>query len=216
MSQSKGTVWLALAALVAVALGVGAYFLFYAPLLDARAQAAQEAQTVEEKNSATETELAALAKDAVDLDAKKAQLAESRAQFPAGLDEAEFTRYLTGLLEGSAVTLQDLQVESPTPVGAPMPLPLGPGDYRAPQIGQPPSNMYQFPVTISVKGDMGAAYAFLEALQEDTGRMFMVSSTDVTADDTVDIGETTNIADLEIKGYVYALIQPDQNQSTAD
>jgi hypothetical protein len=222
MSNQRSTATVALAVLVAVALSVGAYFLLYSPILEAKAEADAEAERIEGQNQDAEAELRKLAKEQAELPERQADLAKQRNKFPTDMQLARFTEYLSALANQTKAVVKVVEPGDPVQLIAALPLPVGPGDRQAPTVAQPPSSLYQYPFTIEIEGTWPQADAYLKLLQGADARMFLVTS--VGADAVIASGSggfgAGNTVDspfrFTVKGYTYALIPPDQVPDTAD
>ncbi|MDR1188350.1 MAG: hypothetical protein LBK95_13000 [Bifidobacteriaceae bacterium] len=210
MKNQRASLTLVLVGLLAVVLAIGAYYLLYAPTLDARAEADSAAEEAETANQAAETELKNLAEQAKHLDESKAQLETKRAQFPTNLELASFTAYLSDLVTGTEATLVNLSHDSPAEVTMAQPLPPGPGGEKPPVVPQPPPGLYQYRFNISINGRLDQTQAFLRALQEDDARMFLVTSVSLVASDGSSTSGDDETAQYTIQGYTYALVPADE------
>ncbi|MDR1633494.1 MAG: hypothetical protein LBS27_00910 [Bifidobacteriaceae bacterium] len=210
MRDQRSTAVLALAALLALALGVGAYFLLYAPTLDARSEAIRKAEEVEKANAATQKELTQLAADSKRLEEMKAELAIKRDQFPTSLELAEFTDDLIALAEQSQAVVDSVTRQAPAEVLIAQPLPEGPGGQTAPTIPQPPPGLYQYQFTIEIQGMLAQTQEFLRLLQADEGRMFLVTGVQMTGEGPTTVDGITTATEYSITGFTYALVPANQ------
>ncbi|MDR2380882.1 MAG: hypothetical protein LBE08_06880 [Bifidobacteriaceae bacterium] len=212
----KKSAMAALVALVMVALGVGAYLLAYAPLIEEKQAADSRAEAVEAENEAARRELKDLAAQQEQLPAKIEALAQAQAQFPTSIELARFTLMLSSLIEQSQATIVRVQLQDPEQMMIAQALPTGPGDYAPPVVAQPPSNFYQYQFTVQVQGTWPQAQDFLELLQREGTRMSLVTEVDARTPDMVPTDTESGVFDFSIKGYTYALVPADQVPTKAD
>jgi hypothetical protein len=197
-----------------VALLVGAYFLLYAPALEARTAAIDGAEEVEAANVEARAELAQLAKDQENLEETKLKLAEAQARFPTSWELEEFTDYLRTTAAATGASMTDIGTTSPVQVTIAQPLPLGPDGYQPPTVPQPPAGLYQFRFSITFVGVWSQTQAFLEALQDDDARMFLVVAVSATPDGAP--GGVDVAARYEVGGYTYAVVPADKIPTTTE
>jgi hypothetical protein len=213
-NQTQGTLIVALAALVAVLLGVGAYFLLYSPLLEDKAAAEEKAMTIEAANAKAAAELATLAEKQKELPELQERLAAVRAKFPGSLELAQFTTYLADLVDLSEARVVSVTPHAPVQLMSAQPLPECPTDaqarvdcegYPAPTVGQPPPGLYQHQFTIRVRGTWPQAYKYLNLLQSEGARLFLVTKVDASAQSVGGADAETGVFEFSIEGYTYAL-----------
>jgi hypothetical protein len=210
MGRYRSTAVVALAALVGLAVAVGAYFLFYAPALEKRGDALTKAEAAESENEATREELKDLAEQQRNLDQTKEKLAKERGRFPTSLELATFTRDLWNLAARSGAKVVSVNRSSAVALTVSQPLPPGPGDKAAPVVPQPPSGLYQYTFNIEIEGEFEQTQTFLGLLQADESRMFLVTSVSLSPGGSGFVGEPGDVGAYSIQGYTYALVPPDQ------
>ncbi|MDR2253349.1 MAG: hypothetical protein LBD97_05735 [Bifidobacteriaceae bacterium] len=215
MGNQRSTIVVALVALLALALGIGCYFLVYVPVLDERSAALAAAEEAENANLAAEQELAELAKESEQLEQMKVELEAARDQFPTSLELADFTEYLWQLAEESKADVLSVHRQSPVKLTVAQPLPEGPGGQAAPTVPQPPDRFYQYLFTIKIKGVFTQTQAFLDLLQRDGARMFLVTGVQMTPGSSEIQPDATTVAEYTIQGYTYALVPENQIPATS-
>ncbi|MDR0594566.1 MAG: hypothetical protein LBG60_15225 [Bifidobacteriaceae bacterium] len=208
--NTRSTAVVALAALVALAVAVGTYFLAYAPALDERQSAITKAESVEKENDDARAELKHLASENEQLEEKKLQLEANRAQFPTSLELSDFTRYLKGLIDESQAKMVTISRSAPVQLSVAQPLPAGPGGKQAPVVPQPPTGLYQYSFNIVIEGEFDQTKAFLRLLQAEDARMFLVTSVALSPGMYEYLGEPGDVGQFVIHGYTYALVPQDQ------
>jgi len=218
MTGSKSVPWIAGAVVVSLLLVVASWFLAISPVAaatdDAKSQnAAQTAQ-----NEILQTKLAQLKKQALKLDAYKAQLATMQAQIPPTSAMADFQRQLAASAAASGVTIVSVTVAASTQVVPLAPAGAAPaadttaatdaaaaastdGTVAAPAPPAGIQGFYQLPVTIEAIGPYASVQTFLGALQSDAGRTFLVTTLSGTSTKQADANgghPATSVGDLDL------------------
>ncbi|MDR1118363.1 MAG: hypothetical protein LBL01_03580 [Bifidobacteriaceae bacterium] len=209
MSGQNRTAYLALALVLVLALAAGAYFLLYAPLLEERSQANDSAAMIEAENEAAELELKQLQGRQEKLPELQEQLAAAQAEFPSGLELAQFTNYLAELVEKTTAEVDIVTPQDPVQLVSAVPLPAGPDDEPGPVIAQPPSSLYQYQFSIEIRGTWAAVNDYVTLLQGDNARIFMVTQVATKSVDELSVDPTTATLAYTIQGYTYALVPAD-------
>jgi len=186
-----GTVFLA------IILAAATYMLILMPTMDATAEAREFAEAEQVRIDQLEIQLAGLQADAKNLEQFRAELAELQIQLPTSLLLPELTRQLDGIAEDAEVTLTSVTPGIPYEVRAPVsaappPPPVEPEDGESdenatdgedgaavPPPTEPvgpllPGGFYAVPVQLNVVGTYDATVDFLEALQLENPRLFLV------------------------------------------
>ncbi|MET0716269.1 MAG: hypothetical protein ABWY57_15275 [Mycetocola sp.] len=229
--MNAARLWTIGAALIAVLVLVGGYFLVVAPQLDTAAQADSSRQTVETQNEALTQSLAKMKKDSENLPAATKQLAALRESVPADSDMSDFLAELNSMAAVTQVAITNVGVAdalpyagsvtgdptkpqaSPAPTATPAPTDPaaaatgGFAEQSSPLIT--PANFVAIPVSMTVTGGDPNVNAFLAALQHGS-RLFLVNgftTTPVAAvEATDDAGGSPAGVSAAIKGYVYVYL----------
>ncbi|MDR2253182.1 MAG: hypothetical protein LBD97_04860 [Bifidobacteriaceae bacterium] len=198
----------ALLAALAIGLLAAAYFLFYAPTLEDRAEALEAAETLRITNDKARAELAALAEQAANMDALRAELAAETARFPTDEQLADFTRYLNALAEAEGVQLTKATRQAPVEISLVNSLPDGPDGFKPPEIPTPPTGLFEHGFELELVGAWDNALGYVERLQAQDARIFLVADLSVQAAADTLSGGLTDASDTTkfvVKGRTYSL-----------
>lgn len=191
---------LLLAALAAVVVLAGGFFLGVRPQLDSAAAARTDAESIESTNTVTRTELERLREQAKTLNQQRATLETLRASVPDSSNTSAFISALNATADAagvkvSSITVGDAQAYTPpvvaatptdggdttaTPAPSATPAPAGTASVPVPVAPMTDSsitaaNFSVIPVTVSVTGDFAQALAFVKGAQT-SDRLFLVNS----------------------------------------
>lgn len=230
MASTKTTAWVAGAAVVALAVAAGAWFVAISPTLTDAADQRDAASDQRDHNMLLETQIAKLKEEYTHLDEYRAELASIQTKLPATGDLAELTREVQQVASAAGVTVTVDAPGSPSafvapaaPVAAtPAPEPSASADPAsatddtgtADTPSAPTSNvvegLYQIPLSLTSVGTYDQTVAFLDQLQQAMPRLFVVNGLNATSLEAGGAGggrPATNAGDLEIviSGYVLTL-----------
>ena len=197
--MSRNRLMLVLAALAALAVAAGGFFLGVQPQLDRAAAADSERQTVSSANQTTRTEIARLQEQAKSLPRMRAELAAQRASIPASGATSAFISQLNATATATGVKVATISVSdavaytppvsaeptasatgtaSPSATATPAPTPTA-STPAAPATETDSSitadNFSVIPVSVSVNGDFAQALAFVKGVQSNP-RLFLIDS----------------------------------------
>lgn len=221
-------VWVAGTVVVCLLLSLASYFLLIGPKRAEAAELDRQAIQTRSSNAVLEAKVAELRTQFAELPQREAELAAIRAAMPQDTAMAALLRSLDGLTAASAVTLMSVTPGAAVPavdptavVAAPAP-PEGaaeaPADGEAPATdtaaatAAPPGDLLlSVPVSLVVVGGFAEAETFLEKLQTELTRAYLVSGLTVTAETSaaeasggkpaVDVGDVT----MTVTGSVFVL-----------
>jgi Tfp pilus assembly protein PilO len=200
--MSRNRLMLLLAALTAVVVIAGGFFLGVRPQLDRAAAASVDAEGIESTNAVTRAELSRLREQAKTLAEQQTTLGSLRASVPASASTSAFISALNATADQagvkvSSITVGDAQAytppvtldpttteaggtESPTPSATPTV--AAPGTTQVPEAPAPQtdssitaSNFSVIPVSVSVSGEFAEALAFVKGVQSGE-RLFLITS----------------------------------------
>lgn len=231
MAGAKKGTWVAGAVVAALAIMVASWFLAISPSLahasDVRSQAAQTRQ----QNEVLAAKVEKLKADFAKLDTYKAQLAALRAQVPATTDMANYLRQLDGIAAAHKVTITTVApgaaaavvparaaaAPAPAPSASASPTPTASASASsaatasgAAAAGGVPTGMVDIPLSLTVVGTYDDTVAFLNDLQTNTPRLFLVSGFTGTSQDAAQASggrPKTSLGDqqLQVNGFLYVL-----------
>ncbi len=170
MSQSRR--WVGGTAVVAVLLVLASYFLLISPK---RAQASDlraQAQTQRQANDQLKLDIAQLKVEHATLPARQAELAVIQQQLPSSPNLPSLIRSLTSIAGESGVTLNSIAPAAPQAVTM---TPSATGTATA-TTAAAPQGLTEIPVTIIVQGDYASSELFLQKVQTQMRRAFLVQS----------------------------------------
>lgn len=227
MSLTKTRAWVAGTVVVCLLLSIAAWFLLISPQR-AEAQALRE-QTVsaQQANDATKVRIAGLKKEFANLEVRQAELASLQSALPEDDQLAAFTREVDGIAKSSTVSLDSVTPSVPVavvPPAAPAPATAeaasegsddaAAADAAAATTQQAASaGLVEIPVTIVVTGNYQANLNFLQGLQAQIKRNYLVTGLTIDAPPTVvdtkagtaEAKRAEGWATMTITGKVFAL-----------
>ncbi len=198
--RSGRSTWVALTALAALVLLVGAWFTLLSPRLARISELNEEQEAAEQRSSLLSAQIARVAADHERLDELRAELAGLRTQFPTAVELPEFTRGLARLADASGARVRALTVGSSVQVSATPELPAAPDGTAAPALPQPPAGLYAVPITLTVEGTFEQAQLYASALQSATDRLFLLSRLSWASADA------DGSSSFSINGHTYVLV----------
>jgi type IV pilus assembly protein PilO len=237
-SLTRTRAWVAGTVVLCLLLVVASYFLLIGPKRAEAADLDLQTESTLSSNAALEVRVAELKAQFAELPDREAELAAVRRALPQDAAIPTLVRDLDALAAAQAVTLMSVTpgvgtvVVDPTAVVA---APAAPADGAAPAEGAAPADgaaaaptdpaaaaavpagdvLLSVPTSLVVVGGFAEAETFLEKLQTELARAFLVSSLTVTAETTpaaatggkpaVDVGDVT----MTITGSVFVLRSPD-------
>ncbi|OII12346.1 hypothetical protein [Curtobacterium sp. MCBA15_008] len=203
--MSRNRLMLLLAAVAALAIAAGGFFLGVQPQLDRATAAKADRASVEAGNSTTRTELGRLREQAKSLPKMQAELAALRASVPSSASASTFISQLNATatatgVKVSTMTLGDAQAYAPPATAAgsgeaasaeassaatATPTPSATATASTPAVPAAPVtvtdsaitalNFSVIPVSVSVKGEFAQALAFVKGVQANP-RLFLIDS----------------------------------------
>ena len=228
MGTSKVQSWITGTAVLAVALLVGAWFLFIAPVREATAETTAEAVSQDDRNAIEEKRIATLKAQFADIETYRTQLAELRQEIPATPRQGEFQSQIAAIAATYSVTIVSLTVTPSTEVVVAAPAAATPTDdstddeaAAAPAAANLFTGFYQMPITIEVVGTYQNVLSFMGDLQAVNPRTFLVTGLSATGlkDGEASGGlPATAVGDLNlvISGQMYVLTDPSATVELAD
>ncbi|MCL3862843.1 type 4a pilus biogenesis protein PilO [Actinotalea sp. K2] len=232
MGTAKASRWIAGTVVVALLIVAGVWFLAVTPKLTE----AQETRDITESELARQDilqlQLATLKKQYEDLDSYKAQLEAIQVQFPQDADLADYLREIDAAAAAHGVTIVGLTPGLPQLVVPPVsvaPVPAAeeadaeevpaeeadditrdPTQDAAPEPVAEATRLVGIPMSITLVGPYANVSAFLEALQEGTRRLYLVTSLNTSALPLAEASggrPATQAGDLDmtIDGMIYVL-----------
>ena len=231
-SLTQTRAWVAGTVVLCLLLVVASYFLLIGPKRAEAADLDLQTESTLSSNAALEVRVAELKAQFAELPDREAELAAVRRALPQDAAIPTLVRDLDALAAAAAVTLMSITpgvgtvVVDPTAVVA---APAAPAEGAAPADGAAaaPTDpaaaaavpagdvLLSVPTSLVVVGGFAEAEAFLEKLQTELARAFLVSGLTVTAETTpaaatggkpaVDVGDVT----MTITGSVFVLRSPD-------
>lgn len=241
MESGKKTSWVVGTVLLAVAIAALTWFVLLAPVLDETTAAADDTRTAQDRNTALTTQLTRLEKQFADLDDYRHQLTTIEGQIPATAKTSDFLRTVDALAAAAGTAIVDTTVGTPVDVlpAAPAegdaaatdpaadPAAEGTGDAAAtdqaaddatataPDVAGAPAipGFVAIPVSVTALGNPAGVLNFLDALQQQSSRLMLVTDLDGSGQDDADASggrPATVEGDLEliISGYLYVLADP--------
>jgi Tfp pilus assembly protein PilO len=189
MTQSRR--WVAGAAAAMVLLVLASYFLLIQPK---RAQASSlRSQKVaqQQANDQLGLDIAQLKSQFASLPARQAELAVIQQQLPASANLPTLIRNLTTIANEAGVTLNSIAPSAPQAVTAPASVTTGAATAGSTASTQ---GLYEIPVTIIVQGDYASSELFLQRVQTQMRRAFLVQSLSIGKAATAATGQAAPAA----------------------
>ncbi|MFJ3032953.1 type II secretion system protein GspM [Curtobacterium pusillum] len=229
--MSRNRLMLVLAAVAALAVAAGGFFLGVQPQLDRAAAAKSEAQNISSSNATTRTEIARLREQAKSLPKMRAELAALRSSVPSSAAASSFISQLNATADATGVkvatiTLGDAAAYTPpvvtTPAtgtatdgasatATPTPTPSAtPSAPAAPTTTTDSSitaeNFSVIPVSISVNGEFAQALSFVKGVQSNP-RLFLIDSisSSIASAGSADAASGADSPSWTFTGSIYVL-----------
>lgn len=184
MGLTKLRTWVLGTVLLALVLVAGLWFLLLSPALDASANVRAEAEATSSANDVRSVGLAALKTQSEQLPQMRADLQALQAAVPSSAQIPELLRQLQDTAAAHQVTLQSVQVQTPTAATtAPSPA-ATPSPSASPTTATAAaSGLVLIPVVIQTSGDRANLDAFLSDLQTVMARLVVVTGVTETRSD---------------------------------
>ncbi|NAZ81695.1 type 4a pilus biogenesis protein PilO, partial [Kineococcus sp. R8] len=189
MTMRKSTLWALATAVIAVLLLVGAWFLLLGPQRAAAADLATQRNFVAQQNDQLALNQAQLQSQLEQLPEQKARLAAIVASMPGDAQLPQLLRQLESSALNSSVTLTSVVPGKPTA--------YDPSATTAPGV-------VSVPVVVTVAGTFGEVQLYLEQLQADSTRFFLIDTVGLTAGTGSVSGASTGLT-ATITGKVFVL-----------
>ncbi len=208
MSMSSTRTWIAGTVVLSLVLVAAGWFLLISPKRAEAAELRGETVTAQGRNLQLEARIAELKAQFAELPQRKAELAAVRTAMPQDAELATLTRDLQRLAAESGVTLMTIApgelttlVASGAVVATPVePAPAegtdaaegadataaGTDTTAAAPVATLPPGLSQVPVTISVVGSFDKSNLFLQKVQEQLDRDYLIDTLNVVAEEPAD------------------------------
>lgn len=230
MSISKPKIWMGGGAALCVLLLVASWFLLIQPKHAQASELRDQTRSTAASNEQTRAKIAQLKAQFATLPAKKMELEKVREAMPSQYAEAGLTRELQKLATNTGTTLVSVTNGAPEPFVAPTPDAATPSASasaaataddsanasKAPaETGPAVSSM---PVTVIAQSTFAGSQAYLQKLQDQMPRAFLVTNLTIQAQEAkaAEAGKpATKNGDvlITITGRVFMLDAPDVNDS---
>ncbi len=209
MSQLSARTWVAGTVVVALLLLAASWFLVIGPVRAEAAGLREETATADQQNAALQARTAELKRQFANLPTEQRKLEALQEALPADVALPTLLRDITRYADQSGLTLMSVTPGTPAPVvdpaaapaAAPAPAPAEGGEGEpAPDAAAPAEpagpTTTAIPITTTVIGEFFDAQGFLELLQTEMPRAYLVRSLSVTAEDAGDAsgGRPTTMA----------------------
>ena len=204
MNQPTARTWVAATVVLALLLAIAGWFLLVNPVRADAASVRAEAADAQARNDQLVERTAVLRRQFADLPDQRATLDVLTRALPPEVQLPTLIRAVDGFASTTGVTVMSLTpgtatavvdpaaaaAPAPTLDATPAPAPTDGGATPAPETPAAPAGPVTMatPVTITVIGDFFDAQAFLEKLQAEMPRAFLVRDLSVTAEDAQDAG----------------------------
>jgi hypothetical protein len=232
MGRSKTSTWVGGTVVVALLLLVAGWFLLVSPVLASAGETRVAAEDVEADNELARDRIETLKVQFAELDASKATLAELQKQVPTTAQLADYLRQVDAQAVAHGVAVTAVSPGTPevfAPVtAAPAAAPVTDGTAAdgtnaddaatdpaaastTPATGASASlGLIDVPVTMTAVGNYTNVLAWIQAMQEQTDRLLLVTSVTGTAQTDSGAGggkPATTVGDVEltVTGYLYVL-----------
>jgi hypothetical protein len=209
MNTSSPRVWIAGTVVLCLALVAAGWFLLVSPQRAEAADLRDQTEAADQRNAQLEVRIAELKEEFAQLPQRKAELAAVQKAMPADPELAVLTRDLQRLATEAGVTLMSISpgevstivpsvVAAPEPVaptaetgaadasapadGAAAPVD-GAASVEAPVVVTLPPGLAQLPVSVVVVGPFEASREFLEKVQDQLDRDYLVDMLTVVAEE---------------------------------
>ena len=240
--MSRNRLMLVLAAVAALAVAAGGFFLGVQPQLARAATAEAETQSISSANQVTRSEIARLREQARSLPKMQATLAALRASVPATGATSAFISQLNATADAtgvkvSTITVGDAVAYTPpvvdstptatasagaTPSASPTPTPSATATAptpTAPTLKTDSSitadNFSVIPISVSVNGEFAQALSFVRGVQSNP-RLFLIDSisSSIATGNSADGATGTDSPSWTFSGSIYVLADSAQVTST--
>ena len=196
---SKTTAWVVGASLMAAVIAAGAWFGVVSPTLSNAEQQRKQASAQRDQNDMLELRIAKLKAEYDNLDSYRAQIADLRTKIPTTGDLAELNRELQTIATAVGVTLSVSAPGTAAPFVAPAaaqptPAPTESADATSTDTGATDDSaaaaapatsavdgMYTIPLSLTVDGTYDQTVAFIDALQQQMPRLYVLSGLNATS-----------------------------------
>jgi Tfp pilus assembly protein PilO len=172
MTQSRR--WVAGAAAAMVLLVVASYFLLIQPKMAQASSLRSQKVSQQQANDQLGLDIAQLKSQFASLPARQAELAVIQQQLPASANLPTLIRNLTTIATEAGVSLNTIAPASPQPVTATATVSKT-GTATAGSTAST-QGLFEIPVTIIVQGDYASSELFLQRVQTQMRRAFLVQS----------------------------------------
>lgn len=197
MSTSSPRTWIAGTVVLSLVLVAAGWFLLIAPKRAEAADLREETVAAQGRNAQLEVRIAELKEQFAQLPQRKAELAAIRTAMPQDAELATLTRDLQRLAGDAGVTLMTItpgELTAVVPTGAVVATApaaeAGQGQEPATTDGAAaaapatvPAGLSQVPLTISVVGSFDKSNSFLEKVQAELDRDYLVDTLNVVAEE---------------------------------
>jgi hypothetical protein len=237
MGSTGKTTWIAGTVLLGIAIAALSWFVFIAPVVADTGTAATDTQVAEDRNRALTDHLDDLASDFAKLDEYKAELQTIEAQIPGTASSSEFLRTIDTLAAAAPTAIINVELGTPVyvvpPVAEAAPAAAaaeetttdsseetttdgtetatdGVDAAAAPAVPAVIPGFVAVPVSVTALGNPLGVLQFLGALQEQSGRLMLVTGMTGTGQDEAEASggrpaTAQGDLELEITGYIYVL-----------
>jgi Tfp pilus assembly protein PilO len=236
MGQSKTSTWVAGTVFIALLIMVGSWFLLVSPVLTTAAETLTTAQGVEADNDAARSRIQTLKAQFETLDQSKAELAALQVQVPTTADISDYLRQVDAKAAEHGVSLTAVSPSTPELFASPVPPAVatvtepetteGADDAGAaadatttvdPAVAAAaaaaaavPAGLIDVPISMTVVGSYANVLAWVDAVQQQTDRLLLVTTVTGTGQDEAAAGggkPATAPGDVElvVSGYLYVL-----------
>lgn len=226
-ARQKATPWIVGTVLLVALILAGGFMLVVNPVLAEASQTRESAAQMQDANSALQARIVSLKKQYDQLDTDKANLAALRTQIPSTEDTANLLRGLQSAAAAAGVSLISVtpgtasEFASTAAPAQTSSSDAAAADTQDPSAAAPTASssgtaaasstgLVAIPLAIDMVGTYASALGFLDAVQATTGRLYFVTSVDVSSQQDGNGGggrpaTTVGDAELQLNGYVFVL-----------
>jgi Tfp pilus assembly protein PilO len=201
MTQSRR--WVAGAAAAMVLLVVASYFLLIQPKMAQASDLRSQKVAQQQANEQLGLDIAQLKSQFASLPARQAELAVIQQQLPANANLPTLIRNLTTIATEAGVSLNSIAPSVPQPVTASAAVSTtgsaSAGSTAATQ------GLFQIPVTIIVQGDYASSELFLQRVQTQMRRAFLVQALSIGSASGTSTGTSTGTTASAANGIAITL-----------
>lgn len=201
MKNVKSLPWIVGAVMLSALLSLGAWMGLISPQLDAAAESREQNVQALERNDLLRKQNKVLADQFARIEEYRAALAQFRKGIPEAIDQAALTLEIGEAAKASKAFIVEISYPSSISLTSPNQSTGGP---------RPPSGLFAIPVDITILGSPEATLDFIDYMQQETQRLYYVSSIDVKGQDPA--GATSGKPEIKegdaqtvIKGFAYTL-----------